>query len=67
MHWVTKVQEYPKGGDVRHTRRFAWRRTQVGRFTVWLEFYWVTESFFQPAGGGPGWWSEMEKSLCHHT
>jgi hypothetical protein len=65
MRWVTPQAETPRGGDIRHIKRFAWRRTEVGRFTVWLEHYWIAERFFAPAGGGTGWWSEERKIPKH--
>jgi hypothetical protein len=66
MRWVTKRTDPPKGGDIRHIKKFAWKKTKVGRFTVWLEFYWITERFFQPASGSQGWWTETGRDLCNY-
>ena len=51
----------PKSGDKRTRRVFAWRKTKIGEYIVWLETYEIDEIFFQPAGGNPGWWSEKAK------
>ncbi len=61
MKWKIKTNTPPKGGDTRKRRVFAWRKTRVGEYWVWLETYQVTERFFAPAGGGPGWWSEVSR------
>lgn len=56
MRWKTNKTSPPKGEDKRVRYVFAWKPTEVGKYTVWLERYAVEESFFQPAGGNPGWW-----------
>jgi hypothetical protein len=53
----------PKRNDIRIRRIFAWKKTRVGDYEVWLESYQVTEKFFQPAGGNPGWWSETDRTV----
>jgi hypothetical protein len=60
MKWRIKKQEY-KSGDLRDRRVFAWRKTQVGDYWVWFETYQIREKYFQPVGGNPGWWQEIEK------
>ena len=61
MKWLIKKQEY-KNGDLRDRQVFAWRMTRVGDYHVWLETYQIREKYFQPVGGNPGWWSEVEKT-----
>ena len=60
MKQQIKKREY-KHGDLRDRRVFAWRKTQVGKYWVWLETYQIREQYFQPVGGNPGWWAEVEK------
>jgi hypothetical protein len=62
MRWKKEREPSPQGGETRTVRRFAWKRTEVGDQTVWLEFYEVHEQFFAPRGGGPGWWSETNRN-----
>jgi hypothetical protein len=64
MRWIKKVKKSPHAGETRIRKVFAWRRTEVGRHVVWLEFYEVHEKFFQPLGGGAGWWSEKSRHLA---
>jgi hypothetical protein len=40
MKWETKK---PDIGTVRERRRFAWSPVEVGKYTVWLETYAITE------------------------
>ena len=61
MKWKIKKQPNYKGGDLRDRTVFAWRKTKVGDYHVWLETYCVRERYFQPISGTPGWWSEIEK------
>jgi len=44
MKW--KIDAEPKAGDIRKLRVFAWRKTKVGDYWVWLETYQITELFF---------------------
>jgi hypothetical protein len=60
MKWKIKKPNY-KVGDLRDRKMFAWRKTKVGDYYVWLETYCVRERYFQPISGTPGWWSEIEK------
>ena len=60
MKWLVKERRF-KNGDLRDRKVFAWRKTKVGDYWVWLETYCVREKYFQPVGGNPGWWSEVEK------
>ena len=61
MKWKIKKPE-DKAGDLRDRKVFAWRKTKVGDYWVWLETYRIRERYFQPISGTPGWWSEVEKS-----
>jgi hypothetical protein len=65
MRWKIKTVVIPKNGEVRTRRVFAWKKTKVGQYMVWLEFYQVTEKFFQPIGG-PGWWTEIGRDTCDY-
>lgn len=60
MKWKIKKPNC-KVGDLRDRKVFAWRKTKVGDYYVWLETYYVREQYFQPISGTPGWWSEIEK------
>ena len=62
MQWNRTPSQTPKSGETRKRRVFAWRKTPVGGKNVWLETYAVHESYFSPAGGGPGWWSETSRN-----
>ncbi len=44
MRWLTKKPE-PKVGDIRHRNKFAFLPTKVDMYTVWFEFYQVTEEY----------------------
>ena len=56
MKWLIK-NEQPKHGDYRTTYKFAWVPTVVKEYKVWLEFYTITECYYEPRSGGPGWWT----------
>ena len=60
MKWRIRKQEY-KNGDLRDRRVFAWRKTRVCEYRVWLETYVIREKYFQPVNGNTGWWAEIEK------
>lgn len=60
MRWKYEP-ERPKNGDIRVKRVFAWKKTRIGNYIIWLETYQVTEKYFEPVGGNPGWWSEISK------
>ena len=62
MQWNRVREPALKGGDTRVRRVFAWNRTPVGEKVVWLERYEVHERYFEPVGGGPGWWSESGRN-----
>ena len=66
MRWKKKQITPPKGGDRRNRRVFAWNKTPVKDYIVWLEFYQITELFFAPAGGSPGWWSEVDRDVLDY-
>jgi hypothetical protein len=57
---IAKVDP-PINGQIRTRRVFAWKKTRVGDYWVWLESYMVIEKFYQPVGGNPGWWSETDR------
>lgn len=61
MKWKMTDKMPPKGGDIRTVRRFAWKPTQIGRYTVWLERFEIELRYFQPESGNAGWWSEVER------
>jgi hypothetical protein len=62
MQWNIVREPVLTGGENRVRRVFAWKRTPVGDKMVWLERYEVHERYFAPAGGGPGWWSEIGRN-----
>ena len=66
MRWKIKVDKPPTGGDRRTRKVFAWRRTPVRDYIVWLEFFTIEEIYFQPAGGNAGWWSELSRDLLDY-
>lgn len=61
MRWKRKIDKQPEGGDRRSRRVFAWKPVPIGDTIVWLETYLIEEVYFQPAGGNPGWWSEISR------
>lgn len=63
MRWKRKDEDNPEGGDRRTRRVFAWRRTPVRDYIVWLEYYLIEEVYFQPSGGNSGWWTEVSRDL----
>ena len=67
MKFKIKTITPPKHGEHRTRRVFAWRKTRVGDYWVWLETYEVHERFFQPVCGGPGWWSETSTNVLMRT
>lgn len=67
MKWIAERPELPKSGEVRLRAVFAWKPTRVGDFVVWLETYRLKETFFQPAGGHPGWWRETGREPLYWT
>jgi hypothetical protein len=50
MRWLTGKKVLPNTGDIRRRPKFAWTPTKIGRYTVWLEFYTLTEWYVQSAG-----------------
>lgn len=63
MRWLSNKKPPPEGDQVRWRKVFAWKRTDVGRHVVWLEWYWVVERFHEPASGSQGWWSEYARHI----
>lgn len=61
MKWFVGKQEY-KHGDLRDRKVFAWRKTRVHEYVVWLETYQVRERYYQPISGNPGWWAEISRN-----
>jgi hypothetical protein len=67
MRWLTERPE-PKVDDIRHRNKFAFLPTKVGRYTVWLEFYQVTEEYktmydFQEVNM---MWVEVSRRTCDY-
>ena len=60
MKWKIKKNTL-KDGDVRYRKVFAWKKTKVGDYWVWLETYEITERFFQSVGGNQSWWTEIKR------
>ena len=56
MKW-SNIEYKPKGGETRTYRRFAWKPTIVGKWTVWLESYQVTEQYMGTE------WVELERQI----
>lgn len=65
MKWQIKQKEQPKDGDVRARRVFAWRKTKVGSYWVWLERYEITERFYRSVDG-QGWWREISRDTLEY-
>lgn len=63
MRWVEKKDATPKHGDIRYRYIFAWKKTRVKQFIVWLETYVIKEQFFEPSSGMSGWWTETERDI----
>jgi len=66
MRWKHEADEQPKDGAKRSRFVFAWKKTRVGKFIVWLEMYEVHETYFQPASGAPGWWAETSRNTADY-
>jgi hypothetical protein len=64
MRWKEKLKT-PFDGQVRHRKVFAWKKTKVGEYIVWLEFYGVEERYFL-AASGTGWWTRSKKYTLEH-
>jgi hypothetical protein len=45
---------------------FAWKKTRVGDYYVWLETYQLTEKYFVSAGGNQAWWSEVSRETLDY-
>jgi len=71
MKW--KADPTPKVGDIRKWRVFAWRKTKVGDYWVWLETYQVTEEWCVhipvDVWDGPrrSWWCEVSRETLENT
>jgi len=39
--------KHPKDGDYRTFRRFAFVPVRVSGYRVWMEWYWVTQMYYQ--------------------
>jgi hypothetical protein len=66
MKWKVEELERPKNGDTRTRRLFAWRKTKVNNYWVWLETYQITEKYFVSAGGNQAWWSEVSRETLDY-
>ena len=60
MKWKIKKVEFPKAGDIRTRKVFAWKKTKVGNYWVWLESYQITERYFCNING-QSWWTEIDR------
>jgi hypothetical protein len=45
MKWPTKLEKEPQGGETRSYLKFAWKPIVIGTWTVWLEYYEVTDQY----------------------
>ena len=63
MKFKIKKVDAPKKGNTRTRRVFAWKKTTVGDYQVWLEHYEVHERFYKPVGSTPGWWFETSRNV----
>jgi hypothetical protein len=45
MKWKTAKKHWPKNGDERIRRKFAWFPVEIHDYTYWLEFYYVREAY----------------------
>jgi hypothetical protein len=66
MKWKVQEPKPPKNGDTRTRRVFAWKKTKVGDYCVWLETYQITEKYFVSAGGNQAWWSEISRETLDY-
>ena len=66
MKWKVQEPKPPKNGDTRTRRVFAWKKTRVGDYCVWLETYQITEKYFVSAGGKHAWWSEVSRETLDY-
>jgi hypothetical protein len=72
MKWKTETTT-PKVGDIRKRRVFAWSKTKVGDYWVWLETYQITEEWYvhvpiDPWDGFRGsWWLEISREVLENT
>lgn len=58
MRWLTRPLPPPEPGTIQHFARFAWKPTQVGKFTVWLEPWTVIMSYSAEHG-----WQEIARDV----
>jgi hypothetical protein len=63
MKWKSSE---PKDGDKRTRRVFAWRKTKIGDYIVWLETYEIDEIFYEHISTTPGFWSEIKKRTLEY-
>lgn len=62
MRWRHDADEPSKDGTTRSRFVFAWKKTRVGEFIVWLESYEIHETYFLPENGAQGWWAETGRN-----
>ena len=67
MKWKVNTPPLPKNGDIRTKRVFAWRKTRVGQYYVWLETYQITEKYFVASGGNMSWWTEISREILDYV
>jgi hypothetical protein len=67
MKWKVNKQPLPKDGDIRTKRVFAWKKTRVGEYYVWLETYEVTEKYFVSCGGNMSRWTEIKREVLNYV
>ena len=66
MKWKVQEPKPPKNGEIRTRRVFAWKKTRVCDYCVWLKTYQITEKYFVSAGGNQAWWSEISRETLDY-
>ena len=66
MKWKVQESKTPKNGETRTRRVFAWKKTRVGDYYVWLETYQITEKYFVSVGGNQAWWYEISRETLDY-
>ncbi len=65
MKWRHTKPTSPGHDELRVTCKFAWLPVTINEYTVWLEYYFVTERFYQPMSGSPGWWRIVKTEFAY--
>lgn len=63
MRWM--IRQEPTDGETRSRKKFAWLPTRIGKYTVWLEFYFVQERYCR-IPGCKGWWAYENSSVADY-